>query len=132
MAQVLSCEFCKISKNTFFYRTPLGEQQDALKCKTGILKINLPNVITPTNTPRGIHVETTWKRSFLRRFNVEATWCVCRLVINISVKLVLASNSNFCISRGNQPKTLTNFTAWKVSYLKLSWSVFFRIRTLFT
>ena len=34
----------------------------------------------PTNTPRGFHVETTWKRSFPRRFNVESTWCVCRVV----------------------------------------------------
>ena len=32
----------------------------------------------PTNTPRGFHVEATWKRSFSRRFNVESTWCVCR------------------------------------------------------
>ena len=24
MAQVFSCEFCEISKNTFFYRTPSG------------------------------------------------------------------------------------------------------------
>ena len=32
----------------------------------------------PTNTPRGFHVETTWKRPFPRRFNVESTWCVCR------------------------------------------------------
>ena len=32
----------------------------------------------PTNTPRGFHVETTWKRSFPRRFNVESTLCVCR------------------------------------------------------
>ena len=23
LAQVFSCEFCEISKNTFFYRTPL-------------------------------------------------------------------------------------------------------------
>ena len=23
--QVFSCEFCEISKNTFFYRTPLGD-----------------------------------------------------------------------------------------------------------
>ena len=36
------------------------------------------STITPTNTPRVFHVETTWKRSFLRRFNVEYTWCVCR------------------------------------------------------
>ena len=32
----------------------------------------------PTNTPRVSHVETTWKRSFQHRFNVEYTWCVCR------------------------------------------------------
>ena len=25
LAQVLSCEFCEISKNTFFNRTPLGD-----------------------------------------------------------------------------------------------------------
>ena len=28
---------------------------------------------TPTNTPRGFHIETTWNR-----LNVESTWCVCR------------------------------------------------------
>ena len=32
----------------------------------------------PTNTPRVFHVETTWKRSFPPRFNVEYTSCVCR------------------------------------------------------
>ena len=32
----------------------------------------------PTNTPRVFHVETTWKPSFPRRFNVEFTWCVRR------------------------------------------------------
>ena len=31
----------------------------------------------PTNTPRGFHVETTWKRPLPRRFSVEFTWCVC-------------------------------------------------------
>ena len=34
--------------------------------------------MTPTNTPRVFHVETTWKRSFPRLFNVKYTWCVCR------------------------------------------------------
>ena len=33
----------------------------------------------PTNTPRVYHVETMWKRPFPRRFNVEYTWCVCRV-----------------------------------------------------
>ena len=32
-----------------------------------------------TNTPRRFHVETTWKRLFLRHFNVESRWCVCRV-----------------------------------------------------
>ena len=33
-------------------------------------------VSIPTNTPCVFHVETTWKRSFPHRFNVEYTWCV--------------------------------------------------------
>ena len=33
----------------------------------------------PTNIPRIFHVETTWKRSFPRRFNVDYTWCVYRV-----------------------------------------------------
>ena len=32
----------------------------------------------PRNTPRVFHVEMTWERPFLRRFNVEFMWCVCR------------------------------------------------------
>ena len=32
----------------------------------------------PTNMPRVLLVETTWKRLFPRRFNVEYTRCVCR------------------------------------------------------
>ena len=32
----------------------------------------------PTNTPRVFHVETTWKRKFLCRFNVEYKGCVYR------------------------------------------------------
>ena len=32
------------------------------------------------NTPRVFHVKTTRKRSFPRRFNVEYTWSVCRVV----------------------------------------------------
>ena len=27
-----------------------------------------------------LHVETTWKWSFPRRFNVESTWCICRVI----------------------------------------------------
>ena len=35
----------------------------------------------PTKTPRGFYVETTWKRPFPRRFNVESSWCVYRVTI---------------------------------------------------
>ena len=31
-----------------------------------------------TSKPRVFHVETTWKMSFSRRFNVKYTWCVLR------------------------------------------------------
>ena len=33
-----------------------------------------------TNTLRVFHVETTWKRRYPRRFNVEYTWCAWRVV----------------------------------------------------
>ena len=36
-------------------------------------------IMYTANTPRGFHVETTWKRPFPRRFNMESTWCVCRV-----------------------------------------------------
>ena len=45
----------------------------------------------PTNTPRGFHVETTWKRPFPRRFNVESTWCVCK---DIFLLLIAVRESN--------------------------------------
>ena len=43
-------------------------------------KLNRFSTYFPTNTPRGFHVETTWKRPFPRRFNVESTWCVCGVI----------------------------------------------------
>ena len=39
--------------------------------------VSVLNFIFPTTIPLGFHVETTWKRSFPRRFNVESTCCVC-------------------------------------------------------
>ena len=65
------------------------------------LLINLPSTCSnwlenfsfthfPTNTPRGFHVETTWKQSFPRRFNVESTWCVCRVYsLSLQKELVI-------------------------------------------
>ena len=44
-----------------------------------LLRLNL--VKSRTNTPCVLHVETTWKCSFPRRFNVEYMWNVCRVTI---------------------------------------------------
>ena len=42
----------------------------------------------PTNTPREFIVETTWK--FPRRFNLESTWCVCRVITKLyHLKVIL-------------------------------------------
>ena len=57
-------------------------------------------IFFPTNTPCIFHVETTWKRSFSRRFKVEYTWCVCSL---ISKKPSLSLKSKF------HPGRFTNF-----------------------
>ena len=42
-------------------------------------QLSIQNI--PTNTPRGFHVEMTWKQPFPRRFNVDSTWCVCRDIL---------------------------------------------------
>ena len=49
----------------------------------------------PTNTPRGFHVETTWKCPFPRRFNVESTWWFENNVseIQLNSSKILVSNS---------------------------------------
>ena len=44
LAQVFPCEFCKISKNTFFYRTPLVAAFNCAKAKDQILFILLITV----------------------------------------------------------------------------------------
>ena len=48
----------------------------------------------PTDTPRGFHVETTRKRSFPRRFNMESTWCVCSLHYFLATKEKTIENFN--------------------------------------
>ena len=60
-----------------FYRIPL----DGCFCSENYL-LNILEY--PTNTSRVFHVETTWKRLFPRRFNVENTWCVCRVLSILS------------------------------------------------
>ena len=45
----------------------------------GIKEGEVSPIFFTTDTPRGFHVETMWKRSFPRCFIVESTWCVCRV-----------------------------------------------------
>ena len=48
-------------------------------------------------TPRGFHVETTWKRFFPRLFNGKSTWCICRVVVIFNSGIFKNSNSGiFC------------------------------------
>ena len=42
LAQVFSCEFCEISKNTFFYRTPLVAA--SVKCSSVMMLRLLKNI----------------------------------------------------------------------------------------
>ena len=51
----------------------VNDKQILIECFKSFL------TLYPTNTPRGFHVETTWKRRFPRRFNEESKWCVCRV-----------------------------------------------------
>ena len=39
-------------------------------------------ILKPTNTSRVFHVETTWKWTFPRHFNLEYTWFVCNSLGN--------------------------------------------------
>ena len=70
-------KFGKISKVWKYYDRECSHRWGQSLCR--IQSFPNPTGNFPTNTPRGFHVETTWKRSFARRFNVESTWCVCRL-----------------------------------------------------
>ena len=60
-------------KHVFYFLTPFFFSNLALS--HFLLEKPLPK-----NTPRVFHVETTWKRPFPRRFNVEYMWCVCRAI----------------------------------------------------
>ena len=57
------------------FRHPLCYDSTSIKIFT---PRSIPRLHIPTNTPHGFYVETTWKRPFPRRFNVESTECVCR------------------------------------------------------
>ena len=54
------------------------------KCKTIHTLLYISNRFIgnyPKNTSRVFYVETTWKQRFLRRSNMEYTWCVCRVYL---------------------------------------------------
>ena len=58
-------------------------QQHELRSKIGMFSLFASWVNFPTNTSHAFHVETTWKRAFSRPFNVEYTWCVCRVNVRV-------------------------------------------------
>ena len=62
----------------------------------------------PTNASRVFHFETTWKRSFQRRFNVEYSWCVCRVFLVKSHVTRLLLNEIFI---------------WICNWLIISWTL---------
>ena len=54
--------------------------------------------VFPTNTLRGFHVETTWKRSFPRRFKEKSTCCVSRVEVWIAIRMHTTTNIYLWIS----------------------------------
>ena len=70
----------------------------------------------PTNTPRVFHVEATWKRLFPRRFNVEYTWCVCR----VAISKTLRSEENQLLMVNKK----VSFAVWLLPYLLLKFKSF--------
>ena len=49
LAQVFSCDFCEISKNTFFHRTPLVAASKATTMEVKRLKIEAPEICKTLN-----------------------------------------------------------------------------------
>ena len=72
-------EILRLAMYLFF-----NHQQLLFQAKHGI-KAVLDFWLFPTNTPRVFHVETTWKRSLLSRFNIKHTWCTFRIVHKIII-----------------------------------------------
>ena len=85
-----------------------------------IVKISSINTALFTNPTRVFHVETTWKRPFPSRFNVEYTWCVCRVMaalFSIFWWIILMNGKIWC--------TCANFKHWRKSFYQIT-----RYRTL--
>ena len=74
------------------------------------------NMEIPTNTPRVFHVETTWKRSFPRRFNMEYTWSVCR--VNIFEASCFQHSKIFQVAAWNYKSLMTKLFMEKTLKMK--------------
>ena len=81
-----------------------------------IVRISSINTAFLTNKPRVFHVETTWKRPFPSRFNVEYTWCVCRVMgdlFSIFWWIILMNVKIWC--------SCANFKHWRKSFYQITW-----------
>ena len=67
---------------------PQAATEDILQNKSILKKIAI-STGKHTKTPRGFHVETTWKRSFPRRLNAESAWCVCSASVSLYTATLL-------------------------------------------
>ena len=57
LAQVFSCEFCKISKNTFYYKTPLVAASDSFKPFWFETKTNIGDINSSSKDVRKVKVK---------------------------------------------------------------------------
>ena len=66
-----------------FNRSNQAQIKYLINCKfySAIISRLFTGTGIPTNTSRVFHVETTWKRTFSCRFNMEYMWCVCKNVL---------------------------------------------------
>ena len=51
-----------------------------------------------TITSHVYYVETTWKRPFPRRFNVEYTWCVS-IGLDFQAGMINQANNSYCCKK---------------------------------
>ena len=76
LAQVLSCEFCKISKNNFFYRTPLVAASE-----TFLLSVKMWSIIISRKTPSKLFTVTWVFSQEFRRRDLRHRFFLFRLIL---------------------------------------------------
>ena len=91
---------------------------------------NNGNTTIHANTPRVFHVETTWKRKFPHRFNMDYTWCVCKVSTANDNNLAFMQYYNSSVSRA-QYETLHDLvlfaTLLKITILHGCFSRLFKL-----